>query len=120
MMSCESICTGRRTVSVLVMDGRSEAAEWLNELPDSAYRKFMVTAVRLAADGFIANQQKFRRLDDDVYEMKLRHPPLRLFCFRCGLDWVITHGTAKPGPRELRTHIAKVKSLRNRFLEERT
>ena len=120
MLGCEQLYVGRGAVSVLVVDDRSEAAEWLNELPGDAFRKFMAVAKQLAAHGFIPNEQKFRRLDDDVYEMKLRHPPLRLFCFRHGRNWVITHGVTKPGARELRTQVAKVKSLRRRFMEETT
>jgi len=120
MLSREVLRSGRRcTVFALVVDGRSEAAEWLNELPDDEFRKLMATVTRLAADGFIPNQQEFRRLESGVYELKLRHPPVRLFCFQHGPDWVRTHGDRKPGNRELRTHLAKVRTLRHRFLEER-
>jgi len=83
------------------------------------YRKLMAAVTRLANDGFVPNQQKFRRLDTGVYELKLRQPPVRLFCFQDGPDWVCTHGDRKPGQRELRTHIAKVKALRQRLMEER-
>lgn len=122
MLTLEEICPrGQRcTVFALVVDGRSEAAEWLNELPEDVFGRLMAVACRLAADGFIPNEQKLRRLDSGIFELKLRHPPIRLFCFRHGQDWVCTHGDTKPGKRELRKHIAKVKAQRQRYLEERT
>jgi len=122
VLTLEELCPrGQKcAVFVLVVDGRSEAAERLEELPDDAFRRLMAVVSRLAADGFIPNEQKLRRLDSGIFEMKLRRPPIRLFCFRHGLDWVCTHGDAKPGKRALRAHIAKVKALRQCFLEEGT
>jgi hypothetical protein len=121
MLNLEELCPrGEKcTVFALVVDGRAEAAEWLAELPEDVFGKLMAVACRLAANGFIPNEQKLRRLDSGIFELKVRHPPVRLFCFRLGQDWVCTHGDEKPGRRELRGHIAKVKTLRQRLLEER-
>jgi len=121
LLTLEELCPRGQKCSVfaLVVDGRSEAAEWLNELPDDVFSKLMAVACRLAADGFIPNEQKLRRLESGIFELKLRYPPIRLFCFRLGQDWVCTHGDTKPGKRELRKHVAKVKTLRQRYLEER-
>ena len=122
MLTLEELCPRGQKCSVLtlVVDGRSEATEWLNELPEDAFGKLMAAASRLAADGFIPNEQKLRRLDSGIFELKLMHPPIRLFCFRFGPDWVCTHGDTKPGKPGLRKHIAKVMRLRQRYLEERT
>ena len=121
MLNLEELCPhGEKcTVFALVVDGRAEAAEWLAALPEDVFGKLMAVACRLAANGFIPNEQKLRRLDSGIFELKVRHPPIRLFCFRLGQDWVCTHGDEKPGRRELRRHIAKVKALRQRLLEER-
>ena len=103
----------------LVVDGRAEVLDFLNDLPLPQFDKMEGLIQRLASDGFIANQEKFRRLDAGIYELKLWHPPVRMFCFQRGPDWVCTHVDRKPGSRELRSHVAKVKALRQRYAEER-
>jgi hypothetical protein len=110
---------GRRcTIFALTIDGGCEVTDFLMGLPEDVRLK-METVVRgLADEGFLPNQQKFRRLDAGVYELKLRNPPVRLFCFQDGRDWVCTHGHTKPGPRELRTQVAKVRTLKKRWSEE--
>ena len=119
MLSREALRSGRRcTVFALLVDGRCEVTDYLMELPEDARSKMEAVIRALADEGFVPNQQKFRRLDAGVYELKLRNPPVRLFCFQDGRNWVCTHGHTKPGPRELRTHVAKVESLRKRWLEE--
>ena len=119
MLSREALRSGRRcTVFALLVDGRCEVTDYLMELPEDVRSKMEAVIRALADEGFVPNQQKFRRLDAGVYELKLRNPPARLFCFQDGRNWVCTHGHTKPGPRELRTHIAKVESLRKRWLEE--
>ncbi|MBN2465626.1 type II toxin-antitoxin system RelE/ParE family toxin [candidate division WOR-3 bacterium] len=119
MLSREALRSGRRcTVFALVVDRGCEVTDYLMGLPEDVRSK-METVIRVLADeGFVPNQQTFRRLDAGVYELKLRNPPVRLFCFKDGRNWVCTHGHTKPGPHELRTHVAKVKSLRKRWLEE--
>lgn len=119
MLSREVLRSGQRcTVFALIVDGRCEATDYLMELPESVRSKMEAVIRGLANEGFVPNQQKFRRLDAGVYELKLRDPPVRLFCFQDGRNWVCTHGHTKPGPHELRTHVARVKSLKERWLEE--
>jgi hypothetical protein len=120
MMSLDVLCTGSRsTVLVLLVDGRSEALDYLNSLPRNSFIRLQVLLGRLADDQFIANPEKFRRLSAGICELKLRKPPVRLFCFQDGPDWICTHGAVKPGKRELQSHIAKVEALRQRYLKER-
>ena len=120
MMSLETLCSGlRSTVSVLLVDGHSEALDYLNSLPRKNFIKLQLLLRMLADDQFIANPEKFRRLSAGIYELKLRKPPVRLFCFQDGPDWICTHGAVKPGKRELQSHIAKVEVLRQRYLKER-
>jgi len=120
VLGVEELSRGRRgTVFASVVDDRTEVADFLTDLPAPPFDKLEGMIERLADDGFIANQEKFRRLDAGAYELKLWRPPLRMFCFQHGSDWVCTHADRKPGSRELRTHVAKVKVLRQRYLEER-
>ena len=109
----------RYAVYALVIDGGSEALDFLNGLEEPQFNKMQQLIDRLSVEGFIANQEKFRRLDAGIYEMKLWAPPVRLFCFRDGTDWICTHGDRKPGERELQAHIAKVNTLRQHYREER-
>ncbi|MCX6841529.1 MAG: hypothetical protein NTX53_04495 [candidate division WOR-3 bacterium] len=120
MLNREALRSGRRcTVFALTIDGGCEVTDFLMELPADARVKLEIVIRGLADEGFLPNQQKFRRLDAGVYELKLRNPPVRLFCFQDGRDWVCTHGHTKPGPRELRTQMAKVRTLQKRWFEER-
>jgi hypothetical protein len=109
----------RCAVYALVVDGGSEALDCLYGLPRPQFDKMQVLIDRLATEGYISNKQKLRRLDSGVYELKLWAPPVRMFCFQDGPNWVCTHGDRKPGKRELKAQIAKVKSLRQRYLEGR-
>ncbi len=119
MLSRLTLRSGVRcTVFALIIVGRCEVTDYLMELPEDVRSKLEGVVRMLANAGFLPNQQKFRRLDAGVYELKLRDPPVRLFCFQDGRNWVCTHGHTKPGPHELRTHVAKVRMLRKRWLEE--
>jgi hypothetical protein len=102
-----------------LVDGGCEAADYLESLPEDVRLRIHAVVRRLADERFIPNRQKFNRLDAGIYELKLRRPPVRLFCFQSGPDWVCTHGDRKPGQSELGAHVAKVKELRKRYLEER-
>jgi len=119
MVYCEILQHGREcTVYSLVVDGGCETSDYLDELPDATLGRIQAVIEKLADEGFIPNRQKFNRLDTGIYELKLRKPPVRLFCFQGGPDWICTHGERKPGKRELQSHIAKVKALRERYLRE--
>ena len=108
------------SVRALVVDGRSEILDFLNELPHDSFAKLQVLIGQLAEYRFLANQEKFRRLAAGIYELKLRKPPVRLFCFQDGPNWICTHGDTKPGKRELQSHVAKVQTLRRRYFEEKS
>ena len=108
----------RSTVFAITVDDECEISDFLMDLPEDVRLKLEALIRALADNGFVPNQQKLMRLDAGVYELKLRNPPVRLFCFQDGRNWVCTHGHVKPGSRELLTHVAKVKTLRRRLLEE--
>jgi len=119
MVTLEELHCGRTcTVFAVVVDGDCEASGYLMELSERARVKMRANIELLADTGFIWNEEKFRRLEPGIFELKLRRPPLRLFCFQDGRDWVCTHGSTKPGRRELRAHIARVRALRERWRKE--
>jgi hypothetical protein len=69
----------------------------------------------------LPRENSFRHLGEQVYEIKEHTIPLRLFCFvHRGRVVVCTHITKKPGRKQLRNEIEKVKQLRARCLREGT
>jgi len=106
-------------VFALVVDGGCETTDFLMDLPLKVRLQMEANVRWLGDQGFIHNQQKLNRLEPGIYEVKTKDPAERLFCFQDGRDWVCTHGARKPGKRELPSHIAKVRKLRQRWLEER-
>jgi len=109
--TCGSVCA-------LVVDGDSEVKRGLDTLDAGAVAKLRGIIRRLAESGFIRNEQKLRRLEAGIYEIKLHNPPVRLFCFGHGNLWVCTHMARKPGKRHLKDHVDRVKALRERMLME--
>jgi len=121
MLSLEGLAGGARSrVCALVVDGDAEVRRGLAELDRGVYVKLHGVIEQLAEFGFIRNEQKFRRLEAGIYELKLRTPALRIFCFQHGNLWICTHVERKPGKRSLQNQIAKVKALRERVLKEGT
>jgi hypothetical protein len=119
VLSLEELYRGARSsVCALVVDGDSEVKRGFDTLDGRAVARLRGVIRQLAESGFIRNEQKFRRLDAGIYEMKLHNPAVRLFCFERGNLWVCTHVARKPGRRHLRDHIDRVKALRARVLME--
>jgi hypothetical protein len=119
VLNLEELRRGQKcTVHSLVVDGNCDASDYLDGLPDGTLQKIQAVICRLADDGFIPNRQKFNRLESGIYELKLRKPAVRLFCFQDGPDWICTHGDRKPGKRELQSHVARVRALRERYQRE--
>lgn len=121
MLSREKLApAGRSTVYELVLDGDRVMSGFLMSLQEGDRLKLYALIRMLAERGFIGNCRKLRRLEAGIYELKLRSPAIRVFCFRDGPDWICTHGQVKPGKSELRAQRAKVRALRERYVEERT
>jgi hypothetical protein len=119
VLSLEKLYGGARSsVCALVVDGDSEVKRGSATLDGRAVAKLRGVIRQLAESEFIRNEQKFRRLDAGIFEMKLHNPPVRLFCFEYGSLWVCTHVASKPGKRHLQDHVARVKALRERVLME--
>jgi hypothetical protein len=119
VLSLERLYAGARSsVCALVVDGDSEVRRGFATLDGRAVAKLRGVIRQLAESGFIRNEQKFRRLDAGICEIKLHNPAVRLFCFEYGNLWVCTHVARKPGKRHLKDHVARVKALRERVLME--
>jgi phage-related protein len=71
---------------------------------------------KMAAVGKIWNKQKFRHLEDAIYEFKSRQ--IRMACFQDGRAWILTHGFIKKGAKTPRKEIARAKSIRKEHLSK--
>jgi hypothetical protein len=105
----------------LERDGRRDAREFLDSLDTSAQSRLVKTFRQLAQTGRAGREeQRFKRLEGPVWEIKERSVNVRLFCFRWGNAIIVcTHGLKKPagrGSEVYRNAINKVK----RLLEECT
>jgi hypothetical protein len=56
-------------------------------------------------------KEMFRNLQDNVYELKLSTPAIRLFCVKDGKDWLVTEIARKPKKKQLEAHINRAKNL---------
>jgi hypothetical protein len=118
MLELEELYSEKHKVCVLVVDGRCDVRMYLGALSEREQSSLVAVMRLLAVQGFVANKERFNRLDSGIYEIKTRRPPHRLYCFQDGNYWICTHGSRKPGKREMQRHIAKVKALRTRLQEE--
>ena len=108
-----------REVCALVIDGRNAMRDALARYEGRASRKLVAVLRWLAEYAVPPREHSFRHPGEQVYEVREHTIPLRLFCFiQGGRVVVCTHVTKKPGKRQLRNEIEKVKQLRVRCLRE--
>jgi hypothetical protein len=93
-------------IDVLVVDGKSEAREFLLRLKvedSDAWDKFR-HVFKLRCEGLLTNKAMFHAIKGvkGVFEFKARGLKLwRMYCFREGRCWVLTHGVEKPHDKKV-------------------
>jgi hypothetical protein len=108
-----------REVYALLIDGRNAVRDALVRYEGPASRKLVAIMRWLSESLTLPREHSFRHLGEHVYEFKEHMIPLRLFCFmHRGRIVVCTHITKKPGKKQLRNEIEKVKQLRARCFRE--
>jgi phage-related protein len=70
---------------------------------------------RLTHDGKITNEQKFRHLEDGIFEFKSRQ--VRILAFQSGRVWYLTHGFIKKQQKTPRREIDRAKTIRSQNRE---
>jgi hypothetical protein len=109
------------TVCALVVNGRSETAEYFNSLSPGGRKRLGYVLGRLAERGLAGfRDETLKRLDSLVYEIKEHRSNTRLFCFRSEARLVVcTHGARKPAGRaRYQAEMAKVHRLYEQCLVE--
>lgn len=98
--------------------GQSEAKEWLESQTGELQTSFGVLFRRLVDYGIIHNQQQFRKIkgQDAVWEFKRNGE--RLFCYRHGRRWLLTHHYQKGhGSKHQSKSAARTATIADKQLE---
>lgn len=105
-----ALLTGNWTIDVLVIDGRSQPAEFLDSLASVDAKRLDGLLRRVGSSGPPKNIQKNRKLDDDIWELKSFQQ--RLLYFRAGARRiVITNGFTKKQQKTPAQEIERAKRL---------
>ncbi len=109
----------QRTIEYAVRaDGTSPAREFVEGLAIPDQMKLARLFKRLADDGQIRDGEKFKRLERDIWEFKIRtrDTGARVPCFADGKAWVLTHGFLKKEDRAPPSEIALAERIRSEDL----
>ncbi|MBI5289956.1 MAG: type II toxin-antitoxin system RelE/ParE family toxin [Chloroflexi bacterium] len=107
-------------VQIIVRNGRSEVADFIDGLPIRIQQKLTVLVERIAESQNgpfdIRNDQKFKRLEENLYELKADY--VRLLCFLHGNRVIIvTNGFLKKTRRAPSQELARARTLRRLYQE---
>ena len=95
-------------------NGDIPAEEFLNTLPPRMLARFAVLFERLAEQGVIRGEERFRALGKGVYEFKAAN--YRLYCFFCPKGLVIvSHGSIKRKKVQLEREIEKALAFKRAY-----
>lgn len=97
-------------------NGTMPARVFLEGLDKPARAKFNARIKVLGDEGSLANEQMFRQLDADMWEIKINSPALRLLCFRNEAEWVLTHGCKKLAHKEFQIELSRARRIRQEHL----
>jgi hypothetical protein len=110
--SYKRIACGVVRVVALVVDGKCQVEEYLNEIDETYRIKLFANMRAFAKNGTLRNTQKFRHLKGKICEFKADTDLPRVFCFLYEDMAICTHGKNKPhNNREYNIEINKVKKI---------
>jgi len=97
----------------ILVDGHCIVQEFIESL-DEKYQKQIINLFQnVATTGLPKSIEKFRPVDDKIYELKTRSG-VRILCFFSGRilrkSLVLTHGFMKPGEKVLKREIKKAQT----------
>ena len=101
-----------RILCAVRRNGNSPAKKFLERLERldrSMLRRFGVLFGKIVSCGQITNRQQFKKVQDDIWEVKrFQH---RIGCFREGPDLVLTHGFVKKADKWRREELEKAHQI---------
>ena len=111
MVTSEIIYRGRCFDIVgIAVNGTCHVREFIEHLDEANTKKVFALLQRAAEGGLPRNTEKFRHLEEKIYEFKSYQ--VRLLCFlEKGRVVVLTHGFMKKKDRTPRAEIEKAKGL---------
>ena len=96
-------------------NGSILAVDYYDGLSTKEKPKFWVLFQRMAQEGLIFNREKFKKVEDDIYEFKVDQH--RIFCFWAkNRKLILTHGFYKQSQKAPRDHITKAKTIRKEYV----
>ena len=112
----------KRTIEYAVRaDGTSPAQQFVEGLVLSDQMKLATLFKRMADHGRIQDGQKFKRLEGEIWEFKIRTKDtgLRVPCFSDGKTWVLTHGFLKKEDAAAPSEISRAHRIRSEDLSRK-
>jgi hypothetical protein len=91
-------------------NGKMEAKEWLEAQSAQTQAAFDHMFRSTVEIGRITNRDQFKQLEGDVYEFK-RRVGQRLFCFKLGNRWLLTHYKHKSKLKNYGPDIERAKNI---------
>lgn len=101
----------------LVVNGKCEAEDFLNELSDKEKTKITPLLHYTASNGLLRNEQKFKNVGDDIFEFKGFQS--RLFCFfDKGRLIILSHGCIKKRDKLDPVEIKKARNRKDEYFRK--
>jgi len=119
-MPTETLLIGRCfTLMALVVNDECLIKKFISGLSPIDQKQLAALFQRIADNGPPHNEEKFRKLEDNVFEIKTRRG-IRVLCFFDGeKSLLLTHGFPKPQKKVLMVEISKAIDWYNDYLENK-
>jgi phage-related protein len=91
-------------------NGKRPAKEYIENLEAPGQAKLTKSFRQMAEVGKIYNTERFRKLQDKIYEFKVL-PKVRVLCFLWGQTWFLTHGYNKQTGKTPARQIERAKDI---------
>lgn len=119
MLEITTIYRGKQfNVCALIVEKHCLVQEFIDELQELDQMKILVLLKYAGDYGPPRNLEKFKKLEDDIWEFKSFQ--VRLLCFFDKNQLIIlTHGFVKKSKKTPKSEIEKAKRLQKEYLSER-
>lgn len=109
-----------RVIGLVRPDGSCPALEFLEGLDSRAQARFRALLEQLTDVGWLRAPELMRDLQvqgtPKVWEVKADvGPGFRLYLIHERSDWIATHGTPKPGRRQVASEVRRARALRSEW-----
>ncbi|MBW2645544.1 MAG: type II toxin-antitoxin system RelE/ParE family toxin [Deltaproteobacteria bacterium] len=114
------ICEGnQKSIEAAIRsNGSTPAIEYYQNLPTRDQAKFLKLFERMAEKGQIFNPEKFKLLEDGIFEFKAK--PYRILCFMTkDKKVVLTNGFEKQSRKTKSKYLNLAKTIREEYLQVR-